>query len=215
MSTSDPLLNGVRIGFYCIAAVVLGAIGSSVTTLTPKVGKALDDVHAIELNTTRTEAELSGLLNVTRQVAIAERKASDAQVKQIAAIGAGTAELIKHADVVLTDVDLTITGAGVDEIRLAALLDQTTESVKSLTEHSSNVLDKAAQDLDAVDTTAAMANIVTATENVQHATADVASSMATVRKGIEFEVRTLMTPPRKIKWLAEESAHLLGRFFGF
>lgn len=217
MST-DPL-GGFRAALCMSAILTLGVVAGWTWRVSAKLEQALGSVQAIEINTVRLEAEASGLLNASRQVVLTERQASDAQIKQIGQIGAQTTALIKHADETLGDLDdaakQTLAGAAVDEQQLAGLLSQTTGSIQEATQRSNTLLDNAAQVLDATDTHAAMSNIVTATDNVQKATADAASAMATVRKGVEYEVAQLMKPVRKVKVAGEEAVRLLGRFLGY
>lgn len=181
---------------------------ATVTTLTPKVSKALDSVQAIETNTTRTEAELSGLLNTTRHIAEQERASQVEQLRQVSV-------LILRAQTVLTDVDAAVKSANADEQRLGVVLEQASASIARTSDDTHVLLSNAAQSVDPAPIREAMTNIVTSTRNVAATTADAQASMATVRKGIEFEVKALMAPPRKVKWLAEEAARMVGKFLGF
>lgn len=209
------MIKGLQAGLYLLLAVLAAGAIVALATLEPKAAAALDAVKAIEVNTTRTEAELAGLLNVTRQVALDERKATAAQLAQVAAIGSSTNQLIRHADAVLDDVDLTITGAGVDEVRLAKLLDQTTASVAEITQRSSTVLANVAQASDPAPVVAALQNVVAATGSIRQTTADGAATMIAVRRGVEYEVAQLMRPVRKVRVVSEEAVRLLGRFLGY
>lgn len=209
------MIKGLQAGLYLLLAVLVAGAIVALATLEPKAAAALDAVKAIEVNTTRTEAELAGLLNVTRQVALDERKATAAQLAQVAAIGSSTNQLIRHADAVLDDVDLTITGAGVDEVRIAKLLDQTTASVAELTQRSSTVLANVAQGSDPAPVVAALQNVVAATGSIRQTTADGAATMIAVRRGVEYEVAQLTRPVRKVRVVSEEAVRLLGRFLGY
>lgn len=211
----DPL----RDALYCAAIITLGGIFGETVHLGTKAGVALDAIPAIATDTRRTEIELAGLLNVTRQVAIKERQASDEQIKQIVQIGVQTQALLSQASGTLADLDevakQALGGAATDEQQLALLLAHATQSVTDLTKHSDEVLDNAAQTLNPAATQQTMQNVVAASANVAHATADAAASMVTVRKGIDYEVGQLMAPVKKVKAISEEAVRILGKFFGY
>lgn len=211
--------SGPRAAFYVVGSILVGACLGAVTTITPKISKALDSVQAIETNTTRTEAELAGLLNVSRQIALNERSASAEQIKQIDLISRQTAALIEHADATVTDLDAaakqTLAGAAQDEADVSTLLRQSTTSLRQVGDSSVTLLSSATTAIDVEDAHKAMADVATSTQNLAAATGDAAAAMATVRHGVEVEVAQLTAPPRKIKWLAEEAARIVGKFFGY
>jgi hypothetical protein len=170
--------------------------------------QALSDVHAIEVNTTRTEAELAGLLNSTRHIAETERAAAVQQSKSIQ-------ELIGHADQVLQDVDHTVLAAGSDEAQLQQLLVQSTASINNITQDTHTVLVNAAATLDPAPIQASLANVVQSTEHINQATQDAAATMVDVRKGVEYELGELTKPVKKVKVVGEEAVRILGKFLGY
>lgn len=215
-----------RFVFYLFGCVLLGACLSAVMTLTPKAARALDsldaalvDVHAIETNTTRLEAEASGLLNTSRQVVLVERSAAAEQIKQIDLISKQTTALIEHADATVTDLDSavkqTLAGAATDEADVSTLLRQTATSLREVGDRTNMLLESATTAIDVDDAHKAMADVATSTQNLAAATGDAAAAMATVRHGVEVEVAQLTAPPRKLKWLTEEAARIVGKFFGY
>ena len=87
----------------CLAAllavlILAGAVLWQVHQAMPGVKAAIGSVQSIELNTTRTEAEMAGLLNTTRQIAISERAAQRQQLAQVQALAVQSALLLNDAD---------------------------------------------------------------------------------------------------------------------
>jgi hypothetical protein len=213
------MLRDARVVFYAVATVFLILLGVLAFRLETHVEDALASVSAIETNTTRLEAEASGLLNASRQVILAERSASAEQIKQIDLISKQTSALIEHADAAVTDFDLaakqSLVGAATDEADLSALLRQSTISLRQVGDNANLLLENATTAIDASQTKEAMANVVTATQSLAAATEDAQATMASVRKGVEYEVSELMKPVRKVKVVGEEAVRLLGRFLGY
>src|SRR6202043_2435548 len=56
-------------------------------------------VQAIETNTTRTEAELAGLFNTTRHIALDEHKSQAQQLADVHALTVSASKLLDDADV--------------------------------------------------------------------------------------------------------------------
>jgi hypothetical protein len=213
------MLTFARIVFYVVATLLLVLLGVVTLRFEIRVERVLASVSAIETNTTRLEAEASGLLNASRQVILAERSASAEQIKQIDLISKQTSALIEHADAAVTDFDLaakqSLVGAATDEADLSALLRQSTISLRQVGDNANLLLENATTAIDASQTKEAMANVVTATQSLAAATGDAQATMASVRKGVEYEVSELMKPVKKVKVVGEEAVRLLGRFLGY
>lgn len=215
-------MKGLQAALYVCLILTLGMISGGVWLVSQKLAHTLDsldsalvEVKQMEVNTTRVEAELGGLTNVIRQVALDERKSSAAQLQQIATLGDRTTKLIEHADQTIVQADEAIKAFGNSGDQLTITLAGVSRAVNQTSIDTHALLVNATTAIDVDTTHQAMQNVATSTQNLVAATGDAAASMATVRHGVEVEVAQLTAPPRKLKWLAEEIARIAGRFFGY
>ena len=84
------------LAIYLILLVV--KVERAARVLVPKLDATLISVQAIETNTTRTEAELSGLLNETRHIATDERAAQQDQLMMVKQLSTKVYMLVDDAD---------------------------------------------------------------------------------------------------------------------
>jgi hypothetical protein len=168
----------------------------------------MTEPSALEQVVSLFDGRLYGGLKDRAFAELAERAAQGEQLKQVTA-------LTTHANQVLTDVDLAVRDTEDDNRTLRALLVQATEAVEQASTDTHKLMVNASAVVDPAPIQASMANVVQSTEHINQATADVAATMQDVRAGVHHELQVLFAPVNKVKWAAEETVSLLGRFFGF
>lgn len=180
---------------------------------------ALASVEAIEVNTTRTEAEVAGLADATRHVALAEQKAFAQQAADVHGVAEQARQVLSAAAVAISREDSNaaevLAGAADDEKKLAGLADTVTLSVAGITNQTTATLRAAAETVGGAQVRQSLDAVAATTHNAQTASVDLAATMSDARKAADYELKALTTPPSKLKWLAEEAVRLVGKFFGW
>lgn len=158
----------------------------------PKVNKTLQDtqvalqsVQAIETNTTRTEAEMAGLLNTTRHIAIEEQKAQALQLQTLQ-------ELSTKAYALLDDADQTVKSVGEIPPTVAEAIKSTSEDIHLTLYSSQRLMEAATDDLSSPSIKTTMENMQDATKNTASAT----QNLADTTKDIKDYVHRETTPVR-------------------
>lgn len=153
----------------------LVVINTSVMSITAQVTPALADIHNIQIDTTRTESEMAGLLNATRHSML-----TPVQV----------ASLVGGANKVLTDTDTTILRLNDTVTELATLTPVTEQVIRNVGNEAQSTLGVAqgvlaTANADLCDTriTKVEDNLITTSTNVVGITDDIhTESMLVVGK---------------------------------
>jgi hypothetical protein len=185
----------------------VAAAGNAAGRLEPQVAATLASVQAIETNTTRTEAELAGLLNETRHIAIDERAAQQAQLAQVADIGRRTRILLDDADNAVKAVGTmapavrdSVSGISVDAHATAIA--------------SQSLLTAATADLSDPAIRQSEADAAVAARNLAIASQQTAMAMTDLHAALDHEIAVIERPVSKVKAAALFTAsifqHLLG-----
>lgn len=95
-----------------------------------RLGPVLADVHAIQVDTTRTEAEMAGLLNQTRHSLLTP---------------AQTQALVDRATNLLDNANLSVTRLGTAASSLETLAPSITEAVSSVSAYSHELLEESTE----------------------------------------------------------------------
>ena len=97
MRLAKAVLEISALVLLCAVLAGIAFVSYRAYQVIPKLSASLDSIQAIETNTTRTKAELAGLLNETRHIAIDERKAQADQLKAVSGIAIRTNALLDAA----------------------------------------------------------------------------------------------------------------------
>lgn len=157
--------------------------------------QTLSSIQSIETNTTRTEAELSGLLNTTRHIAIAEQKAQDDQLHTVQLLETKTY-------MVLDDTDLTVKQIGALAPILADSIQTTTQDVHVDLDRGQHLMEAATDDLSSPSIHITLDNMEKASENfvqVTHNTIGVTQDMHEETNMLVSKTRDAMKPENKAK----------------
>jgi hypothetical protein len=208
-------VNWIRAAFFAVLAACAIAITIDVHRLMPKAAAALDSVQSIETNTTRTEAEMTGLLNTVRHVAMDYHAA---ETKQLANMEA----LSSRAETLLIDADRTMKHLDASALQLQVIGSTTNEAVAKIAfdTHGTLIatqetLQAATADLSDPTLKQSLARIGEASANLAEATKQAAGAAADVHKVTTYEARQIMAPVSKAKAIALITVRLVGKVFWF
>jgi uncharacterized protein YoxC len=215
-------MNWIRGTFWAVLTVCAIVLTIDLHRLMPKASAALDSVQAIETNTTRTEAEMSGLLNETRHIAKDEREAQAKQLARADALGARAETLLITANALAGDADVTMKHLDTSALQLAKIGVTTNDAIAGIAAdahstlgESQKALQAATADLSDPALKQTIARAGEASENLAIATKEASGAMSDVHKVTDYEAKQIMAPVSKVKAVAYISARLIGRFFGF
>lgn len=163
--------------------------------LTASAQMAIASIQGIELNTTRTEAEMAGLLNQTRHSMM-----TPAQTK----------ELVDRAANLMDNANLSVIRFGAAAQSLEGLGPTTQGAIAQFAQDAHGTLKAATDDLADPQIKTAIQNVATTSANVQDATANVADTT----KDIRDYVRRATTPARgfwnAVKWIINQTWAIRG-----
>jgi hypothetical protein len=204
---------------FCILLIIL-AIRIIVLVPTVKLtlshlDAALVSVQAIETNTTRTEAELAGLLNQTRHIAEDEHKAQQQQLADVHSLTVRAGKLLDDADVSVQQ--LGDSAKSLDAVGPAVVnsLQTTTQQLQDTLGMGQNMLKAATLDLLDPNIQKSMDNLASATDGAKVATQQAAATMTSVHSAVDYEIAELEKPVKKVKVAVLFIATLAGKFFGY
>lgn len=160
-------------------------IGDHVNFTLSQMDTALSNVQAIELNTTRTEAELSGLLNTTRHIAMQERQS---QAEQLRAMQT----LMVKGYMVLDDLDQTVKQVGAVAPVVSESIQDVSQDVQLTLRSSQKLLEATTDDLSSPAIKLSMERVQDA---AQH-TAETTQNLADATKDIKDYVHRETAPVR-------------------
>lgn len=208
-------LVNVLVAISILAAIgSLAAIGAAWIELKPaavrlqvtlsKLDGALDDVHNIELETQRTEAEMAGLLNQSRHAMLTE-----AQQKA----------LVASTQRVLADSDTSVVklGSAIDSLSQIApavtlSVDQMGADAHGLLGASTEAVNAARDDFTSPELKDALIQVDASAKNTAAVTGEAAGTMKKVHEGVDYEVALLEKPASKVKLIILTMASALGNF---
>jgi hypothetical protein len=203
----------------CVLCMVLAICAVILTIdihrLMPKASAVLDNIQAMETNTTRTEAEMAGLLNETRHIAKDEREAETKQLARADELSARIKTLLIDADKTMKHLDVSAVQLGTiglatnDAVGKIALDVHETMGAAQLTLHA------ATADLDDPALKESVQHIAEASEHLAVATKEASGAMSDVHKATTYEVQQIMAPVSKIKVVVLFAARVVGRLLGF
>lgn len=153
---------------------------------------ALVSVQAIEVNTTRTEAELSGLLNQTRHIAEDEHKAQTQQLAQIQQLNSRAIALLGDADTGVKQFTASMQSLGM-------IAPTVNSSVIRLTDESTKLMDSSNKMIQSATTTISDPSIheaIDATSQAAQNTATATKNLADTSQDIKDYVHRETTPVR-------------------
>jgi hypothetical protein len=212
----------IRSAFYVVLASCTIALTVDLHRLAPKIGAALASVQAIETNTTRTEAEMSGLLNTARHVALDERAAEEKQLAAVDGLAARSAKLLDDADAAVghlnaSAVQLGTIGATTNDAiaGIAADAHDSLLSVNATLGAGQETLKAATADLADPSLKAGIEQVGPAIANLAATSKETAGAAADIHQVTTYEAKQIMAPVSKIKAIALVATRFVGRFFGF
>lgn len=144
-------------------------------------------IQAIESNTTRTEAELAGLLDQTRHIAMDERKAQQRQLADVHSLTSKAGKLLDDADVSVQQLGESAKSlSGVGPAVMDAVND-TSQQVESTLAVSQSMMKAATLDLLDPNIQKSLDNISSATAYVASTTANLDASTRDIRDYVHRE----------------------------
>lgn len=172
---------------FCILAIYFVLLVKDIRVLVlhadsmiPQVNSTLSSIQAIETNTTRTEAELSGLLNTTRHIALAEQKSQDDQLQQIRLLS------IK-AGMMIDDADVTIKQIGQVAPYVALAVQNTSDDIHTTLYSSQRLIEATTDDVSSPSIRQTMDNIQEASKNTVETTSNVDAATKDIKDYIHRE----------------------------
>lgn len=151
------------------------------------LNNSLNSMQAIELNTTRTEAEMAGLLNVVRHIALQEQKDQQTQLAQFQLLTAKSVMLLGDADT--TVKQLGYTAKSLDDIAPKAqmLLSSIQVDSHSTFLASNQLLDTAREDITTLDIQRTAGYMAQSAKNTSVATANIADTTGDIKDYVHRE----------------------------
>lgn len=151
------------------------------------LNNSLNSMQAIELNTTRTEAEMAGLLNVVRHIALQEQKDQQTQLAQFQLLTAKSVTLLGDADT--TVKQLGYTAKSLDDIAPKAqmLLSSIQVDSHSTFLASNQLLDTAREDITTLDIQRTAGYMAQSAKNTSVATANIADTTGDIKDYVHRE----------------------------
>lgn len=151
------------------------------------LNNSLNSMQAIELNTTRTEAEMAGLLNVVRHIALQEQKDQHTQLAQFQLLTAKSVTLLGDADT--TVKQLGYTAKSLDDIAPKAqmLLSSIQVDSHSTFLASNQLLDTAREDITTLDIQRTAGYMAQSAKNTSVATANIADTTGDIKDYVHRE----------------------------
>jgi hypothetical protein len=208
-------MSWVRTAFYMVLAGCAVLLTVDLHRLMPKLDAALVSVGAIETNTTRTEAEMSGLLNTARHVALDERAAANSQLAAVDGLTSRSAKLLDDADATMRHLDASA-------VQLGTIGATTNDAIARIASDAHDTLGAGQQTLKAATADladpslrAGIEQIGPAVGNLAIAAKETAGATADVHRVTSYEAKQIMAPVTKIKAVALVVTRFVGRFFGF
>lgn len=166
------------LAIYLILLVV--KVERAARVLVPKLDATLISVQAIETNTTRTEAELSGLLNETRHIATDERAAQQDQLMMVK-------QLSTKVYMLVDDADAAVKNLGEVAPNLTESIQYTTRDVHNTMVDSQELLQAATKQISDPSIGKAIDNMDMATLHTANATANVDATTKDIRDYVHRE----------------------------
>lgn len=201
-------MNWIRGAFCLILTCCAIVLTLDLHRLMPKLGAVLDNVQAIETNTTRTEAEMSGLLNTARHVALDEKTAT---TKQLAALDA----LTKRAGKLLDDADSTMKHLDQAAAQLGVIGGTTNDAIGKIAIDAHDTLNAATADLVDPALKASLAHLDESAASLAIATKEAAGATADIHKVTEYEAKQIMKPVTTVKRVSLVVTRFIGAFLGY
>jgi hypothetical protein len=205
-------MNFVRAAFYLVLAVCAIRITMDLHQFMPHMEAALAGVQAIETNTTRTEAEMSGVLNTVRHIALDERASENAQIAAAQGLTSRGSKLLDDADVAVRHLDASA-------VELGTVAPVTNEAIRGIAADAhitlgagTGTLDAATADLKDPGLKDAIVQLDTSAQNAATATSEAAGTMKSIHEGVDYEVAMIMKPGSKVKTTVLVIASALGNF---
>jgi hypothetical protein len=205
-------MNFVRAAFYSILAVCAIRLTMDLHEFMPHAEAALAGVQAIEVNTTRTEAEMSGLLNTVRHIALDERAQANTQL-------AAARDLTSRGSRLLDDADAAVRHLDASAVELGTIAPVTNEAIKGIAADAHETLGAGTETLKAASTDLAdpalkdaIVQVDTSAQNAATATSEAAGTMKSIHRGVDYEVAMIVKPASKVKTTVLVIASALGNF---
>jgi hypothetical protein len=208
-------VSWIRAAFYLVLAACAIVLTVDAHRLMPKASAALDSMKAIETNTTRTEAEMSGLLNTARHMAMDEHVAETRQIARADALSARAETLLIDADVTMKHLDASAVQLGTIGVTANDAIANIALDTHLTLGDTQKALQAATADLSDPALKQSLAHIGEASENLAFATKEASGAMKDVHQATTYEVKQIMAPISKAKAISLFAVRLLGRFLGY
>jgi len=166
------------LAIYLILLVV--KVEKAMLVLVPHLDATLISVQGIETNTTRTEAELSGLLNETRHIAIDEHKAQQDQLMMVQ-------QLSTKVYMLINDADAAVQNLGEVAPNLTDSIKFTTNDIHKTMVSSQELLQAATKQMSDPSISKALDNVDMASMHTANATANLDATTADIRDYVHRE----------------------------
>lgn len=212
-------MNWIRAAFYCVLAacaiVLTFDVHRQIVSLGPKAAAALTSVQAIETNTTRTEAEMSGLLNAQRHSVVNEKRVLDAATSAFGHLGSAAVslnELIVSAKEPIRSANGLIVSADGAIVSVKDNAHATMKKSQEALGAAHDALAAAAEQLGNPDIAQSLADIRASAASTANGTADLAATAADVHKIADHETALILKPVGKLKRALQIASSAVGSF---
>lgn len=159
----------------------------SISDEIPSVHIALVAIPAIETDTRRTEQEMSGLLNTTRQIMVQERDSQKTQLADIQRIDNNAVALLQDADVATRQFAVSMKQLGDVAPVLSGAIEDVRGDVHGTLTGSQSLMVAATQDLNNPDIQKALFHVNESSGNVAIATQNLADTTKDIKDYVHLE----------------------------
>jgi hypothetical protein len=212
----------ITLGIYMVFGICLILLTLRAIVLVPALSRTLSNVNtalvsiqAIETNTTRTEAELAGLLNTTRHIALEEQKAQNQQLEAIQKLNDRAILLLDDTDKGVQQFTSSMQSLGLIAPAVNQSVTRIADSSTALLDTSKGMVQAATDDLSDPNLHQAVNDLAASSGQLKVATTEGAATMTSVHKAVDYEIAELMKPVKKVKVAILFMATVAGKFFGY
>jgi hypothetical protein len=202
----------VTVWIVTIFVTLLILLVLRVEVLVPKVSKALDNIQAMETNTTRTEAELAGLLDITRHIALDEKKAQQQQLADIHTLTIKGGKLLDDADDSVKKLGDAADSLNTLSPAVVAAIQDNSVQLQDTLGMGQNMLKAATLDLLDPNIQKSMDNIQSATNYAANSTANLDATTHDIREYVHRETTPIRGTWNFIKELINQTWAIRGAF---
>ena len=200
----SKVLTAVQILAFLAIASFFSLLTFYAHKAAPKISVAIDrtnsaliDIHAIETDTQRMEAEAAGMLNQIRHIAAAENKRTAEQLADAHKISLQAIALFEKLNSTVEHLNATVQGFQDITPILKDGIAQTLSDIHDTLVSSQSLIHAATENLSDPQIKDMMKQLDIAAKNVSDATAEASGALKDVHSATTYELKQLMAPVTK------------------